>query len=81
MRVIAHKCFTEDLKPGDLFSIQDQLGWDEQVRGVGHLEDPVVGMKAFIRTDAPCPPDQMGQTIYRLEVQRDEPEEREEAMP
>jgi len=50
-----------DLQPGDLFSTRGPLYWE--------LRDlAAIGEKVYIRTDAPCPADQIEMQIFRIVV-------------
>lgn len=61
MRVRATRVRSAELLPGELFSTADQAYWDSR--------DPLaVGERVYIRTDAPCPPDQANEPIFRVEV-------------
>ena len=51
----------QDLRPGDLFSSQSVFYWE-------HCGDISVGEKVFIRTNEPCPPDQVDEQITRITV-------------
>lgn len=62
MKVIAHETTGKDLREGDLFSTANQFYWD-------HYDEGSIGQQVYIRTGAPCPPDQVDVLIYRIEVQ------------
>jgi hypothetical protein len=53
----------QDLEPGDLFSTAGPEYW-------GRRPPDAIGEKVYIRTDAPCPPDQAHQRVYRLTIRR-----------
>ncbi len=63
MKVRAHKVTAKDLEPGDLFSAADQFYWD-------HFDPATIGQMVYIRTDAPCPADQVDDSIHRIQVVR-----------
>lgn len=65
MRIPAHKVSGKDLREGDLFSVRDQFYWD-------HYDPSSIGQQVYIRTPAPCPPDQLDVVVYRLERAFDE---------
>lgn len=66
MKVVATKVKCEELKPGDLFSNVDQHYWDlAMARNAAS-----VGERVYIRTNALCPEDQIGDEIYRIEIDR-----------
>ena len=64
MKIVATKVRGEELKPGDLFSTADQLYWD-------HYDPLSIGEKVYIRTEAPCPPDQKDDPIYRITIEEE----------
>lgn len=67
MKVIATKVKTQDLEPGDLFSTADQRYWTSAIKyKVGS-----VGETVYIRTNVPCPEDQMDQDIHRITIERE----------
>jgi hypothetical protein len=61
MRIIATKITSKELEPGDLFSTANQFYWD-------HHDPESVGERVYIRTEAPCPPDQVDVPIFRITV-------------
>ena len=63
MRVQVKEVKVEDLEPGDLFSTAGEDYWD-------NLDDGSVGEKVYIRTDVPCPEDQVGLKVYKVTVQK-----------
>ncbi len=61
MKIIAHNVTGKDLVEGDLFSVKDQFYWD-------HYDPRSVGQQVYIRTSAPCPPDELDVVVYRIEI-------------
>jgi hypothetical protein len=70
MKIIAKKVKARHLMPGDLFSLCDQemLEWlQDQEMEDGSLP---VGMKVYVRTNAPCPEKDRDTEIYRIRIER-----------
>ena len=66
MRIIAKEIKSEELQAGDLFSNVGQGYWDNYV-----YQDPFsVGQKVYIRTEAPCLPTDMGQTVFLINIEK-----------
>lgn len=63
-KIKTEKVKGKDLKAGDLFSCLDQKGWDEYMK-IG------VGSKVFVRTNTPCPENQVEEEIYRITIIKD----------
>jgi hypothetical protein len=61
MRVRVTRVRSAALLPGELFSTANQEYWD-------HRDPLAVGERVYIRTDAPCPPEQAEEPIYRVEI-------------
>ena len=66
MKITAIKVKTQDLKEGDLFSNVGQDYWD-LATGPGTCP---VGERVYIRTNAPCPKDQVDEDIYRVTIEQ-----------
>lgn len=64
MRIKATEVKASELNPGDLFSTAGQIYWDM------HSLKESVGERVFIRTEAPCPPDQAQELVFRIEIER-----------
>ncbi len=62
MKIIAHKVTCRDILPGELFSAADEFYWS-------HYDPSSIGQQVYIRTDAPCPPEQADDVIYRIEIE------------
>jgi len=62
MKIIATKILSKDLKPGDLFSTVDQAYWNN-IKG-----SRSIGKKIYIRTEEPCPSDQLDVEIYKIRI-------------
>lgn len=70
MKVKAIPVRVEHLKPGDLFSVAGPEYWD-------FIDDrESLGEKAYIRTNTPTPTDQKFIMVSRLEVEREEEDDR-----
>lgn len=52
----------EQVKVGELFSTGGPEYWN-------HVDPLAIGQKVYIRTDAPCPPHDVGQPIFIIEVE------------
>lgn len=63
MRILAHQLSGKDLQTGDLFSMADQYYWD-------NYDLSSIGQRVYIRTSAPCPPDQLETVVYRIAISR-----------
>lgn len=66
MKVIAVAVKAKELEPGDLFSREGPLYW-ENIDSKSSL-----GEKAYIRTNTPTPPDDNDYPLYRLDIEREE---------
>jgi hypothetical protein len=64
MKINATKIMGKDLKPGDLFSTVGQIYWD-----VSDNDKLRIGEKVYIRTNSPCPKDQLEEPIYKITIQ------------
>lgn len=61
MIITVEKVRAEELKPGELFSTAGPAYWVSR--------DPLaLGERVYIRTDAPTPPDQAHDEVYRITV-------------
>lgn len=56
----------EKVKPGQAFSADGPEYWDRPNPGS-------IGEKVYLRTDAPCPPNDVGRAIYVIEVETEVP--------
>lgn len=56
----------EEIKPGEAFSTAGPEWWGFE------RFPPSLGEKVYLRTHAPCPPQDVGQPIYRIEVVEEE---------
>lgn len=63
MRFEAEPVKGKDLKPGDLFSTASQFYWD-------HRDPSALGEKVYVRTEAPTPPEQAEDDIFRIAIVR-----------
>lgn len=63
MKVIATLVKAKDLKPGDLFHSKGPKYW-ETLMPLQHS----VGEVVFLRTETPCPIDQVDEEVYRITV-------------
>lgn len=61
MRIIATKVKAKELRPGDLFSVAGPDYWD-------HYDKNSLGQRVYIRTEAPSPPEQAEDEVYRIEI-------------
>jgi len=61
----AEEVETQDLMPGDLFSMGSILYW-------GNTAEGVVGEKVYIRTNEPCPPYEAGKFVTRIVIVKKE---------
>lgn len=51
----------DQVRPGEVFSTGGPEYWE-------HLDPRAIGEKVYIRTNAPCPPHDVGQPIFTIEV-------------
>ncbi len=73
IKIVARQVTVADLEPGDLFSSAGPEHWD-MVNARDTEEDPVVGEKVFIRTDAPVvPPNIPTDEIFLITIETLEP--------
>lgn len=71
MRITVTECKARDLKAGDLFVSLHQAGpanFDLPFL----LAEGVVGARVYIYTGAPAPPEELGDDMLRIEVQRED---------
>ena len=66
LRIDAIVVYSEDLRPGDLFSTDGPEYWNF------YEGNKSIGERCYIRTSEPTPADQTGIEIYRLEIIREE---------
>ena len=52
----------EDLQPGDLFTTATQAYWDAT------NERGSIGEKVYVRTNEPCPKNEVGESISRVVI-------------
>ena len=70
MKIIAKEMKCEELQAGDLFSKVGQGYWDNY----GYQDPFSVQQKIYLRTEGPCPPGDVGKTIYLISIEGgDEP--------
>lgn len=72
MKVIATKVKASELEPGDLFSTAGPEYW-ELVNDMA-----IVGEKVYIRTNWPCPEEQVDYVVYKITIERDADEVKED---
>jgi hypothetical protein len=65
MKILAEDITAKELLPGDLFSTATQFYWDHRMIGS-------IGEKVYIRTDVPCPEDQLDVEICRITISQEE---------
>lgn len=68
------KVKAQELKVGDLFSIEGEQYWTKALKGY----DGQVGEKVYVRTEAPCPQEQKNQEVYKIEITPVQDVEKEE---
>lgn len=69
MKFLATAVKSEDLVPGDMFSNVGPDYWDLAASGVRGA----LGERVYLRTLYPIPPSEVGVPIYRITVERDDP--------
>lgn len=62
MKITTQQLKCKELIAGDLFSTASQFYWDNRDKNA-------VGEKVYIRTEAPCPPTQAEDDIYKITIQ------------
>lgn len=68
MKIIAKRVKCKHLMPGDLFSMFPQAFWDGVISCADEDGNMPIGQKVYIRTDAPCPPEDRENEIYRIRI-------------
>lgn len=58
----------KDLQPGDLFSVVDEEWWGSV--NDRDMDPAPVGERVYIRTNAPCPKDQVDDELVRLTIEQ-----------
>lgn len=65
MKFLATPIEAKNLKPGDLFS----MGVDQKLWNKLSSQDDIVGIKVYIRTEAPVPADQEDMEVFKITIE------------